>query len=407
MELINKEKKNDNRNNSTVDFSTEMLMENQCVVIYGASVYGELAYYLLEDCGIKPDYYCDRLVKGSFLGIPVIDPDELATHRDDWVIIASADYFHELVKNAKEIGCKNIGNLSKLFIEHPISNNKLSKRAVGYYVNRQNYIDVTRQRADDDSLNFTRIQYVVSERCSLKCKDCLHLMQYYKEPKNIDIESTKVSFERLLRVADSISEIRILGGEPFMNREMYKIIKWWHDNPNISLFRIYTNGVITPSDDVMEYLAYPKVDVYISDYEINRDRIEKTTTEFEKKGIKYYVSPYDGWADAGDLHYRNHSIEENIEIFGRCHARNCISFIDGQLHRCPRSAHAMRLGAMPDVKEDYVDIKGYAGSDEELKREIRNLQEKTWIEACNYCDGADLHVPQIPAGVQTERVLDF
>lgn len=393
--------------NATMDFQKSVLKKNQRIIVYGASIYGELAYYLLEDCNLKPDYYCDRVVKDSFMGIPVIEPDMLAEHRNDWILIASADYYHELVKNARELGCRYIGNLSSLFEKCNVPEEVLSKRAKGYYVNRQNYIDVTRQREDKDALNFTRIQYVVSERCSLKCKDCLHLMQYYKEPKNIDLDATKDSFDRLLRVADSISEIRILGGEPFMNRDMYKIIKWWHDNPNISLFRIYTNGVITPTDEIMEYLAYPKVDVYISDYEINREKIEKTTREFKKRGIKYYVSPYDGWADAGDIHYRNHSIEENIEIFGRCHARNCISFIDGQLHRCPRSAHLMRLGAMPDVKEDYVDIRGFVGSDEELKQEIRTLQEKTWIEACNYCDGADLHVPQIPAGVQTKTPIEY
>lgn len=392
---------------STTDFHVEEKRKDQKIIIYGASVYGELAYWLLHEANMKPDLYCDRVVKGCFMSIPVIEPENLFSYRDDWVLIASADYYHELVRTAKEIGCKNIGNLSWLFQSYPLKVEKLSKRAAGYYVNRQNYIDVTNQRLADDVLNFTRVQFVVSERCSLKCKDCLHLMQYYQQPKNIDLESCKESFDRLLSVAEHISEIRILGGEPFMNPDMYQIIDWWHDNPNVHIFRVYTNGTIVPTESVMKYLTYPKVDVYISDYGINKESINKLANKFEEYGIKYYVSPYDGWADAGDLHFRNHTESENIEIFGRCHARNCITFIDGQLHRCPRSAHAMRLGAMPDTPNDYVDIKRFAGDDEVLKKSIKELQERTWIEACNYCDGADLHVPQIPAGIQTEEPISY
>lgn len=391
----------------TFDFKPELLQKQQRIVIYGASVYGEIAYYLLESIGLKAVCYCDRVVKDKFMGLPVIEQDELASYRKDWVLIASADYFHELVGIVKEIGCEYIGNLAWLFFNCQIPLEKLSKRAVGYYVNRQNYIDVSRQTEANNALNFTRIQFVVTERCSLRCKDCLHLMQYYKNPQNVDLDAAKGPFDRLLRIAENISEIRILGGEPFVNSAMYKVIEWWHSNSNIRIFRIYTNGTLIPSDETMKWLTYPKVSVYISDYGINSERIKKLIKKFDERGIKYYVSPYDGWADAGDLHFRNHTVQENIEIFGRCHARNCISYMNGALHRCPRSAHAMRLGAMPDTPADYVDIANFKGSDEELKAAIKKLQDRIWIEACNYCDGADLHVPQIPAGVQADATLLF
>ena len=29
---------------------------------------------------------------------------------------------------------------------------------------------------------------VITERCSLKCKDCANLMQYYEKPQNSDLE---------------------------------------------------------------------------------------------------------------------------------------------------------------------------------------------------------------------------
>lgn len=387
---------------------TPSVLEDKTIIIYGASIYGELGYYLLKKIGFQPDFYCDQLDLGkSYLGVPVIKPEDLEHYKSAYIIIASADYFHEIKNRLEEIGCNNICDLSYLLNYIQLDTTVLSARAKGMYANRQNYIDVVNQEQNESSLNFTRVQFVVTERCSLKCKDCLHLMQYYKKPANINLEEVKDSFERFLKVSDNISEIRILGGEPFMNPNTYKIIEWWHQYSVIKRFYIYTNGTIVPNETTLNYLKMPKAKVYVSDYGINRDSINRLISVFEDNGINYYVSPYDGWADAGDLSYRDRNISELEEVFRHCHARNCISFIDGQVHRCPRSAHAMRLRAMPDIKEDYVDIKSFEGDDKELKEMLRRLQNKTWIEACNYCDCADLHVMQIPAGVQTKTPLEY
>ncbi len=393
--------------NTTVDFYPDLLKEGQKIIIYGASVYGELAYRLLECAQLRPDYYCDRLVTGAYMGVPVIKPSELEEYKNEWILIASADYFHEIREMLQDRGCMHIGNLSSMFFHYELDMSVLSNRGREFYVNRQNYVNVAKQRTSEDMLNFTRIQYVVSERCSLRCKDCLHLMQYYKEPCNISMNQYRGAFERLVRVAGNISEIRILGGEPFMNEQMYKIIEWWGECNNINEFHVYTNGTIIPKGKLMECLKHEKMHVHISDYEINREPIRRLVEELEKNDVRFYVNAYEGWADAGDLHYRNHTIEENEEIFGRCHARNCITFMYGKLFRCPRSAHAMRLGAMPEIREDYVDVVNFKGSDVELKNEINALQSRTWIGACNYCDGADLHVPQIPAGIQAKEPLEY
>ena len=39
----------------------------------------------------------------------------------------------------------------------------------------------------DDKLNLKTIDIQVTERCSLKCKDCSNLMQYYERPQNSEI----------------------------------------------------------------------------------------------------------------------------------------------------------------------------------------------------------------------------
>ncbi len=48
-----------------MEFSPEKLHKGQNVLIYGASVYGELAYRGLEVLGIRPAAFIDRARKGG------------------------------------------------------------------------------------------------------------------------------------------------------------------------------------------------------------------------------------------------------------------------------------------------------------------------------------------------------
>ena len=113
-----------------------------------------------------------------------------------------------------------------LDMELPVE--ELSNRGREMYANRQHYKNIVKNQ-EENRIIFNRIQYVVSERCSLKCEDCSHLMQYYKQPKDIDLNQYKSAFDLLIKNADYIAELRILGGEPFMNSDMGNLINLYHD----------------------------------------------------------------------------------------------------------------------------------------------------------------------------------
>lgn len=392
----------------TIDLLPEMLLSKKEIIVYGASAYGEIAYWLLDSINVRPNYYCDGLIKTKeYMGIEVLRPEELRRHKDAWVIIASADYFFEIKEVLEELKIQQVCNMSFLLKRIDLKTDVLSNRARDIYKNKNNYIDVAQQSQDDESLNFTRIQFVVSERCSLKCRDCTHLMQYYQHPQNVDIEKYRDAFQRIIGISDSISEVRILGGEPFMNKDLYKILEWWKDCDKIGVFTIYTNGTIIPEKKCIEALKANNCRIRISDYGHNHKKIEKTTEVFKKNKLEYYINKFDKWADAGGLEKRNRKREENERIFANCYERNCITFLHGKLHRCPRSAHAMNIGAMPDTLDDYVDVARWEGSDIELVHEIKRLQKKKVITACDYCDGPSTKEFNIPAAIQTKEPLSF
>ena len=101
---------------------------------------------------------------------------------------------------------------------------------------------------------FNRIQYVITEKCTLRCKDCSHLIPYYREPENINIQKYKRAFNLLIEQIDYLAELRILGGEPFLSKDMEQLVLDYYMNPKIEQISVYTNGTVIPSDNVIKAL---------------------------------------------------------------------------------------------------------------------------------------------------------
>lgn len=388
----------------TKTFKKECYCSQNELIIYGASVYGELAYYALRKIGIIPTYFCDRAInQEEYFGVKVIRPSEMVSHKDAAVIIASSDYFHEIRRQLKQIGCQNLYDMEYL-LNVKLETENLSARAADFYDKKQDYIDIIWAADCDDELNFPRIQFVVTSGCSLKCRDCISLMQYYEKPENTDLEKYKKGFSRLLECVTNIFDFRILGGEPFVHREMYKLIEWFHDEEKIKRISVFTNGTIIPPELALDQLKREKIRVHISDYGFNRDKIQELVSILKKNEIKYYIQPYDFWQDAGNLLKRNYTDHKKKELFQRCYERECFSYFNGRLYHCPRSAHGINLGAMPDAKTEYVDLMDESIDNNEIKRQLKFQRERNYIEACDYCDGADSHRLKIEPAIQIAHV---
>ena len=85
------------------------------------------------------------------------------------------------------------------------------------------------------------IDILVTERCSMKCQDCSNLMQYYIKPQNIGNETIIKEIEEILSKIDHLFEIRLIGGEPFVNPNIYEMISYATNLSKVSYVVIYTN----------------------------------------------------------------------------------------------------------------------------------------------------------------------
>lgn len=73
------------------------------------------------------------------------------------------------------------------------------------YIIKKNDLNMIKY-AERNELVLQHCEIVVTEKCSLKCKDCANYIQYYTKPEDISIKSIIKSFDNLLNTIDKICE---------------------------------------------------------------------------------------------------------------------------------------------------------------------------------------------------------
>lgn len=258
-------------------------------------------------------------------------------------------------------------------------------------------------------LSLYRMDLVLTTKCSLRCKRCANLMQYYEHPFDLDLDIIIRSMEKLLNLVDEIGNVNVLGGEPFLYKKLDEVLEGLIPNKKIKRICVVTNGTICPSENntkLYKMLGNEKVLTHISDYgELSRNK--KLLVEcFEKRNIQYVLEENKFFYDTGNLECRNRNEATLNEVFTNC-ATQCRSLYNGELYYCPRSAHGVDLAYIDKKKNEYVDLLN--GDSDTLKREriLDLVNRKEYIEACNYCDirVGDYYDRLFPAAEQTSVVL--
>lgn len=261
-----------------------------------------------------------------------------------------------------------------------------------------------RMRSKDEVLH---LDLVITECCSLKCRDCSNLMQYYKHPEQINSDEVINDLRKLLACV-RVGELKILGGEPFVNQKVLtNVLRFLHGDleDRVGIINIITNGTIVPGADCINAMKEnAKTLVTLSNYGKLSSRQDELIAVCNENNIKYIILDEDYyWLDFG----RPVEYQESEEFIKRqykyCYNRkNCNTLYRGGLYICPRQTHGMRLRMIPDDKDGYVDLYDQKyGSNDELRQAIMELvKRRHYISACRYCiSGKYIHVPR---GVQND-----
>lgn len=246
-------------------------------------------------------------------------------------------------------------------------------------------------------LKSKRVDFSLTEKCTLKCKKCNMFMTHFKNPQNQLVEDVIGDIDAYFSVVDYVKVLNLLGGEPFLYPELKKVLDYiteYYRN-RIGQVIIFTNGTIVPGIDVLESIKKCSAIVQFSDY-THVVPYEKKLTEFrrvlESYGIEQYTMPWESWGDFGFPENPNTITEDTkaLEFFEQCKApfrgvwKNRVYF-------CHLETSAVRAGIYTDDKNDYFELQQ---SDEvDVKKMFCEFDygysDKGFITFCKVCRGCD------------------
>lgn len=381
------------------------------LVIWGAGILGKVVYNFCQSVGIVVDIFCDNNINkthSKYCNTAVVHAPEISKTHKDAIFIISASDIVDVVEQLAELGYKKYIPCAHLLKNFDYANyeNDVPLYFVEYVLGtaticHNNYIYPQKL--------FTKsIDIIITEKCSLKCRDCANLMQYYKNPVDCDIDELIASIDKACSCFDEINEFRVIGGEPFMNKKWFFVVDHLNRQKNINKVLIYTNGTIIPDKNHFQSLMNDKIIIYMTDYGLLSKNTEAFKNKLMENGIPCYVNPVGRWTSCSKIQKHNRSDNESKKIFDGCCAKNLITLSDGKLFRCPFIANVFRLGATLNAVTDHVNLFENNISLFDMKNKIREfiLSRKVFY-ACDYCDGRSLSAPTIEPAIQIDKPIKY
>ena len=254
------------------------------------------------------------------------------------------------------------------------------------------------------------LDVVITECCTLRCQDCSNLMQYYHHPENLDSEEIIMALKILMK-SFKVSCLNLLGGEPFVCQEkLIRILEYLAKETRgcFDEIVIITNGTVVPSAKCLDIMSdIQELTVLFSNYGELSSKMDTAIALCRSRGIKYEIIEEKYWWDCGDLTLRDDKERIIQRRYDGCYTRrHCTTLYRGKLYVCPRQAHSIRLGVIPEDSSEIVDLINIEQNLPESLRDAvyRIYDRKKYISTCKHC-GCDSET-KIPRAIQIERPLD-
>lgn len=384
------------------------------VIIAGAGIVGKVLYSICQKEGIKVECFCDsseKVAGGNFCGLKVWRTANLRKKFQDANVLISAAAIKDVVDLLLHLGFRKWQAGGLLLDDWDVDqkNKDASLDYEKYAI--ENCILCHKGFLNPKKIFIRSIDIIITERCSLKCKECSNLMQYYEKPQNCDLKSLFAAIDNFCLVSDEIMDLRVIGGEPFMNPQWPKIVKKLTAIKKAKRVAIFTNGTILPTKEGLDALKHRKIRVIISDYGRLSRNLLALVDILKHNGIIHHILEIKEWISCSSIKPRRRSPVRLAEIFNSCCAKNMATLSDGKIFRCPYAANAFRLSAVRDNPQDYIDLMKEPLDKKGIKLTKRKLQNylghKKYLSICNYCSGRPLAGKDVAPAVQSERPLKY
>ncbi len=337
--------------------------------------------------GIKVSGLCDnetRKVNKEIKGMNVIHTVNLTKKFPKARLLVAYHNIQECVDQLTSMGYEEFYSPLEILKDYDAS--KYQHNLSQDYIQNKVSISIKSHEAyfNENLLHLRSLDIVITTKCSMKCESCANLMQYYTSPENTD-DKILAAVENLYKNVDEISEFRVIGGEPLINKNWHHIVNGIYENGNDRKIFIYTNGTIPVKDEILKSFQGKNINFYVTDYGKLSRKIDILENSLKENKINYFRRPAGNWVDCSSIRKHNRSPKDNATMFKECCAKQFYTLLSGKLYTCPFISNAYELDAIPNNPMDYVDL---LNEKENLKEKIKKLVKmEKFFPGCDFCDG--------------------
>lgn len=257
-------------------------------------------------------------------------------------------------------------------------------------------------------IKIPRLEYHLTNSCNLSCESCSHytniLKGHTKSPDNL--EQNLEPWSDLLE----IPQFNILGGEPFINKNIDAFCTIARKILPESTIVIYTNGLLLDKiKNIKEHtkcVLDNKIEIQLTYHSLSKDYREKIAPNikilkyWEKLGIKVtYKDGVSSWTK------RYHTDEKGLispfndenpqESWNICTCKYCPMLIDDKIYKCAPLAYLPYMKSINKTTADfdpYLQYKPISYKDEidQIKKFFdKNFQPE---DVCKMCPAKEIKI---------------
>ena len=358
--------------------------------------------HVLQKRGYKVLGFCDStsFEDNTCYGIPIIKPEAAyQVSPEAPVVICSVVKGFQAAKMLITAGFANVikldlellGNNKIEFILNTIDKINwnilfkiLPKEKVSFYNLPYDITRLTKGKKQqwNHEIVLKSTEFVITEKCTLRCKHCANLFQYYENP--VEHHVCKI-IDLFLSMIDYVCFIVIMGGETFTYGDKLEqiLLHIFEQRHKYGTLMIVTNGTIVPSEKLLSVMKYTCAFVRISDYDKLSNRKDELVERLTYWNIPFEVAKLP-WYDIHKLNVDNGENTQNI--FNTCDIKvNYATVLKSRWYYCEFLANAENLNAIPRDPRNSILLTNNNLTKKDLQDFIINTNAPP---GCQYCSGS-------------------
>lgn len=242
-----------------------------------------------------------------------------------------------------------------------------------------------------------------SKQCNLRCRECISRFPYLKQ-ENIRTSTVVDSINKLNEMA-LLNRVVISGGEPFLNKDFYRILLCLDRLETVKKIYILTNATVIPEKCLLESLsnAAKPIKVIMNEYQGVLNKQEELKKIFHQWNIAYVIRETGNyhWNGIGNQIREMLHFETGKMIFSACKMRNYAVLCEDIITKCPRGISSQKIFGGNELTADFFRISDSKNDAFARARLAACLDKNIYKEYCRTCFGLSNENPYVGVpGVQ-------